>query len=220
MKESIYTIPISDAFEAADGCPFCGIRHTLERRWVEYITGPAMMEPDVRLVTNKLGFCGPHYARMLEQKNRLSVALMLQTHLAELNEKLSTKPGFSGKNELNIESCFICEKIDAEYARILENTAIFWAREPGFQELYMQQKYVCLPDCDAALKAAKKKLRGRQYAEFSKITRDLSSKHLISLKADIDAFCKLFDYRSNSSEPPREGVAEAIENTILFLVGE
>lgn len=219
MKESIYTIPISEAFETAEGCPFCEIRRTLVRRWVEYITGPAMMEPDVRQKTNELGFCGEHYAMMLEQKNRLSVALMLQTHLAELGGKLTSKPSFSNKNDLNIESCFICERISTEFDRILENTAVFWAREEGFHKLYMQQKYVCLPDCGAVLKSARKKLRGKQFAEFANVTRDLTAKRLFSLKSDIDAFCKLFDYRSAGGGPPSEDVAESIERTITFLTG-
>lgn len=219
MKESIYTIPISEAFETAEGCPFCEIRRTLERRWVEYITGAAMMEPDVRQKTNELGFCREHYSMMLEQKNRLSVALMLQTHLAELGGKLTAKPSLSNKNGFNIESCFVCDRIDSEFDRILENTAVFWAREDNFQKLYMQQKYVCLPDCGAVLKAAKKKLRGRQLSEFTNATRGLTSKRLFSLKSDIDAFCKLFDYRSAGEAPPSGEVAEAIERTILFLTG-
>lgn len=220
MKESIYTIPISEAFETAEGCPFCEIRRTLARRWVEYITGPAMMEPDVRQKTNELGFCGEHYIMMLEQKNRLAVALMLQTHLAELGVKLTAKPGLSGKSSFNVESCFVCERTGTEFDRILENTVVFWAREELFQELYMQQKYVCIPDCDAVLKSAKKKLRGRQLAEFTSVTRELAAKRLFSLKADIDAFCKLFDYRSAGGEPPSSEVAEAIERTIPFLTGE
>lgn len=220
MKESIYTIPISEAFETAEGCPFCEIRRTLGRRWVEYITGPAMMEPDVRQKTNELGFCGKHYSMMLEQKNRLAVALMLQTHLAELGVKLTEKPGFLSKGGLNTESCFVCERTGSEFDRVVENTIVFWAREDGFQKLYMQQKYVCIPDCDAVLKAARKKLRGRQLAEFTGITRELAAKRLFSLKADIDAFCKLFDYRSAGGEPPSGEVSEAIERTILFLTGE
>lgn len=219
MKESIYTIPISEAFEEAEGCPFCDIRRSLEQRWVEYITGPAMMEPDVRQKTNKTGFCGAHYAKMLEQKNRLAIALMLQTHLADLNERLSGKADFFGKNGLNAADCFVCERIDSEFGRILENVAVFWAREPDFQQLYMHQKYVCPADCGAVLAAAKKKLRGKQFAEFSAATRTLTAKRLLSLKADVDAFCKLFDYRSAGGAAPSEEVSTAIERSISFLTG-
>ena len=77
MREDITTIPVSEVFEPRDGCPICRMRNRLEERVVEYITGAAMMEPDVRIETNKKGFCFTHYQQMLKRRNRLSVALML-----------------------------------------------------------------------------------------------------------------------------------------------
>ena len=57
MKESIYTIPISEVFEPRCGCPLCRLRDTLEQRCIDYIMGAAMMEPDIRIRTNEQGFC-------------------------------------------------------------------------------------------------------------------------------------------------------------------
>lgn len=59
MKESIYTIPVSEILEPRQGCPLCILRDTLEKRAVEYIMGAAMMEPDVRQETNRQGFARP-----------------------------------------------------------------------------------------------------------------------------------------------------------------
>ena len=73
MRESIYTIPLNDIFEVEDGCPLCRMRRLLENRCVEYIMGAAMMEPDVRIETNRYGFCQEHFSVMLKQKNRLSL---------------------------------------------------------------------------------------------------------------------------------------------------
>ena len=86
MRESILTIPITDVFEPKCGCPICRIRDTLEQHTIEYIMGAAMMEPDVRIETNKAGFCKEHFEQMRACKNRLSLALMLQTHLQELQK--------------------------------------------------------------------------------------------------------------------------------------
>ena len=47
MREDICSIPISEIFEPKDGCPFCRMRDMLEDRMATYITGAAMMEPDV-----------------------------------------------------------------------------------------------------------------------------------------------------------------------------
>ena len=93
MRESILTVPISEIFEPKDGCPICRMRDVLEKRTVEYIMGAAMMEPDVRIETNKLGFCRTHFEQMLKQKNRLSLALMLQTHIETLNREVFSKRG-------------------------------------------------------------------------------------------------------------------------------
>ena len=56
MKEDITTIPINDVFEPRDGCPLCRMRDMLEERSTVYITGAAMMEPDVRIKMNETGF--------------------------------------------------------------------------------------------------------------------------------------------------------------------
>ena len=82
MRESILTIPITDVFEPKCGCPICRIRDTLEQHTIEYIMGAAMMEPDVRIETNKAGFCKEHFEQMRACKNRLSLALMLHRELS------------------------------------------------------------------------------------------------------------------------------------------
>ena len=86
MIEKNYTIPINEEFEKYDGCPLCRLHKKFEEQNLEYIMGAAMMEPDVRVETNKSGFCVRHYDKMLEMKNRLSLALMLETHLKEIQK--------------------------------------------------------------------------------------------------------------------------------------
>ena len=56
MRESIVTIPLTEVLEPRDGCPVCRLRDMLEKRVVDYITGSALMEPDVRERTNREGF--------------------------------------------------------------------------------------------------------------------------------------------------------------------
>ena len=56
MKEQIYTIPVSEAFEARSGkCPLCLLREKWEQNELDLILGASMMEPDIRIKTNKLG---------------------------------------------------------------------------------------------------------------------------------------------------------------------
>jgi len=118
MRDSITSIPVSEVFEPRDGCPICRMRDRLEERVVEYITGAAMMEPDVREDTNKQGFCITHYRQMLKRRNRLSVALMLESHLAETEKKVFAGLPLVGKRttkqvraeEKAADSCFVCNQ--------------------------------------------------------------------------------------------------------------
>ena len=92
VREHIYTIEINDAFDKKNGtCPLCLLYAKLEDAELDLILGASMMEPEVRKVTNRKGFCGRHYQKMFPRKNRLGMALTLESHLDELKKEL--KPG-------------------------------------------------------------------------------------------------------------------------------
>ena len=92
MREDICTIPVSEVFEESDGCPICRMRDTVEERIISYILGDAMMEPDVRIETNRVGFCENHYDKMLNYRARLQLALVLQTHIDEIKKGVFYAP--------------------------------------------------------------------------------------------------------------------------------
>ena len=84
MKERIYTIPINEAFNQDTECPLCVCEKKLENDALEYAVGPAMMEPDSRIETNRTGFCSNHFVKLYHiQNERLPLALVIDTHMAE-----------------------------------------------------------------------------------------------------------------------------------------
>ena len=100
--EQIYTIPVNEAFELSGedpscGCPFCTLYNKLENDELELILGASMMEPDVRIKTNKEGFCKTHYDMMFVRKNRLGMALTLESHLDELAGDIKSNKLFGSK---------------------------------------------------------------------------------------------------------------------------
>ena len=99
MRDDICTIHVIQVFEIDDGCPICRMRRTVENHIVDYIMGAAMMEPDVRIETNKTGFCPSHYDMMLNHKGRLSLALMLETHLDFINDDVLSFKLFETKTK-------------------------------------------------------------------------------------------------------------------------
>ena len=86
MKETIYTIPVNEAFDKDSECPFCDLHNSLEQEGIEYMLGASYMEDDIRAETDKVGFCKRHYEMMYKNGNRLGLALMVQTHLQKVLE--------------------------------------------------------------------------------------------------------------------------------------
>ena len=137
--EQIYTIPVNEAFEKAAstacGCPFCLMYNRLEANELDLILGASMMEPDVRLKTNDLGFCDTHLCMMFARPKRLPLALMLESHLDQVAKDLEgnlglfiAKTGDAAAKRLDRleHSCYICERIEYNFSRMIETAALLW----------------------------------------------------------------------------------------------
>jgi len=224
MKDTIYTIPISEVFEPKCGCPICRLRNTLEQRCVEYIMGAAMMEPDVREETNKQGFCSCHFESLLNCRNRLSLALMLESHLAYINSEIINKkaPLIGRDNKAKklkelAESCYICNTIENALYKMLDTMLKLWQGEPGFRQLYSEQQYLCLPHYAKIAELAQQKLNKKQLPEFMSVTDKLAGAYLSELNTDVSAFCKMYDYRNAGKNDASAQVLNSIERVIAFL---
>lgn len=162
MREDICSIPISEIFEPKDGCPFCRMRDMLEDRMATYITGAAMMEPDVRVETNRLGFCHQHFEQILQRGSRLSVALILESLLDEAgkdilpeDDKLAPKKILAAADR-RAHSCFVCENVEKNMQHLSATVIKLWQSEPEFRTLYSEQTHICLPHYSFILAAAQK----------------------------------------------------------------
>lgn len=224
MRESILTIPISEILEPRDGCPICRMRDMLEQRTVEYIMGAAMMEPDVRIETNRAGFCHTHFRQMMKQKNRLSLALMLQTHLAAVDQQLfSRKKLFEPKNarkqklsQIN-ESCFVCEKVDWGMERLMRTFFEMYSHA-DIKQLMSEQEYICLPHYDLLQSLAPAYLQKQELDSFTKMLSGLTEKYIAALYEDVSHYCNMYDYRNTGKDADWGNSKDSIERAIRFLV--
>jgi hypothetical protein len=141
MVEKIYTIPVNEAFDLYSGCPICSLYKKLEENEIEIILGAAMMEPDTRIKTNEQGFCGRHYDIMFNQKNRLGLALMLESHLSE-NIIKTLGGGKAKKLEKQNDSCYVCSRIYHSLGLMTETAALLWQREKEFREKLLPGIYI------------------------------------------------------------------------------
>ncbi len=224
MREDICTIPVSEAFEENDGCPVCRMYKTVEDRIVEYIMGAAMMEPDIRIETNRLGFCEKHLRTMMKRRGRLQLALMLQTHTDELHKELFK--GILSSRQKNAEkakakrcSCFICEKIDWGFSRMTETIYRTYEVDRDFRALFDSQDYFCLDHYAMLVAGASKKSMRRYYGEFTEVLEKKASDCLKGLSADLEKFCSMYDYRNSGADADWGNSKDSIERTVEFLTG-
>ena len=224
MREDITSIPVSEVFESKDGCPICRMRDLLEKRVVDYITGAAMMEPDVRIETNRLGFCYDHYAMMLGQRNRLSVALTLESRLDELEKQVFAGLPVFGKSSKQAKSagqasstCFVCQQVDWAMERMLATVCRLWESERDFRQLFEQQPVLCLPHFSLLVDKAAGCMSKKNAPDFSKAAALLCHQYLQELRGDVAHFCKMFDYRNNGQDADWGNSRDSIERAVWFL---
>ena len=231
--EQIYTIPVNEAFSAMleEGgevkcrCPFCEMHSRLEENEIDRILGAAMMEPDVRIRTNEVGFCDKHFTRMLGGKNRLGLALILESHLDELKNKIKGgslfgKSGASVVKTLDTleHSCYVCERIETNFSRMIATAVMLWERDTEFGEKFRAQSCFCLPHYQRMLAYAQAKLPKKIFARFYEEASEIENAYLEKIKEDVSWFCKKFDYRYEAE--PWNGAKDAPERAIAMLSSE
>lgn len=219
VREDICTIPVSDVFEVQDGCPICRMYSILENRATEYITGAAMMEPDIRVVTNKKGFCPTHLYKMVKEKSGLSLALMLQTHLDDLSDDLFGKSDKDGKVCADrLSSCFLCEKINWGMERMIETIYITFEKDMDFRNMFSAQPTFCLPHYQRLLTGVKKSGLKRYSDEFRSTLKEIVQRNLDEVNGDLKHFCSMFDYRNRGGDWGNSKTA--IRRTLKLRAGE
>lgn len=224
MRESILTIPVSEIFEPKCGCPICRMRDMLEQRTIEYIMGAAMMEPDVRMETNRLGFCKTHFEQMRDCKNRLSLALMLQSHLQDIQKNIFNRKNiFEGKtakqkkvSQIN-NDCFVCSKIEWGMSRLMVTFFEMFVKSREFRELFSEQEMLCMPHYDLLVSMSVDSIDKKYQKQFIESCGELVKKYLDILENDVSHYCKMYDYRNTGKNADWGNSKDSIERSIKFL---
>lgn len=219
MREDICTIPISEVFDESDGCPICRMRDTVEKRTLEYIMGAAMMEPDVRVETNRLGFCDEHLDMMMGMRGRLSLALMLTSHIEEVKTKIF-KNGILGAKVKNTGkvtgSCFVCDKMAWGMDRMRASIYRLYEQEREFREKFDTQPHLCLKHYEwlaQGVQSVSKKYK----TDFIKSINNLTGNYIDALHKDLEHYCSMYDYRNNTQDADWGTSRDSVERTVQFL---
>jgi hypothetical protein len=172
--------------------------------------GPAMMEPEVRIDTNRHGFCKKHMGMLREKNAVLPLALLLDTYV----ERLQGQAAFAltgGDNSKKVKSasaqlklknqdCYICSRIDNFFMEEIDTIFLLYKREKEFKNTIAEQEYFCLPHLEMLLNLSSAKLFGKEVAAFSSLVAGITKEYLKSLQVDLNWFCKKFDYGNKDKE--------------------
>lgn len=224
MKEQLYAIPLNDAVNAQDECPFCFIHRSIEQDLLDFVlgSGSSYMEADIREQTDKAGFCRYHFQKMFDYGNTLGNAWILKTHYQRMiremqQEFASFRPGKSsllGKfkkaegNENTIgmwirakeDSCYICSQYKDTYARYLDTFFYLWKNDENFRNKVINGKGFCLPHFGDLCEAADRKLSDKEKQDFYDQLLPVMESNMQRISEDVSWLVEKFDYRNKDAD--------------------
>ena len=224
MKEQLYTIPLNDAVNAQDECPFCFIHRSIEQDLLDFVlgSGSSYMEADIREQTDKAGFCRYHFQKMFDYGNTLGNAWILKTHYQRMiremqQEFASFRPGKSsllGKfkkaegNENTIgmwihakeDSCYICSQYIDTYARFLDTFFYLWKNDENFRNKVINGKGFCLPHFGDLCEAADRRLSDKEKQDFYDQLLPVMESNMQRISEDVSWLVEKFDYRNKDAD--------------------
>lgn len=242
VKEKLYTIPINDAVNAQDECPFCFIERKIEEDMMDFVlgSGSSYMESDVREQTDKAGFCRMHFKKMYDYGNTLGNAWILKTHMKETiyEMKKAMKAGtgmpaatgglFRKKTEnannpvsawiqKRENSCFICNQYKDHYDRYMDTFFELYKKDASFQEKIKNGKGFCLPHFGDLCEAAQSRLKDKELKAFYDLSFSLMEQNMERLLEDDAWLIEKFDYRNKDAD--WKNSREALQNCMQKLKG-
>lgn len=134
---------------------------------------------------------------MLSSKNKLGLALILESHLAKLRQDMKEGVGdllkgkgqtASGRIERLHESCYVCGRIETSLSKMIENAVYLWEQDSDFRTKLKGQPCLCLRHFKRFADAGRRSLNKKRFADFYSEIETLTMSYLESLKEDVSWF--------------------------------
>lgn len=223
-KEKLYTIPLNDAVNANDECPFCYIERRIEQDLIDFVlgSGSSYMEADIRDVTDRTGFCREHFKKMFDYGNTLGNAWILKTHymrtIGEMKEAFDkyspAKVGLREKmrkpaGKLNSVSdwiserekkCYICNRFEQDYDRYLDTFINMYEKDSDFRDRILGSKGFCLTHFGSLCEYAEYHLSDKDKKVFFEAMFKLMESNMQRLSEDVSWMVEKFDYRNKDAD--------------------
>ncbi|MBP5411075.1 MAG: hypothetical protein J6Y26_04085 [Lachnospiraceae bacterium] len=239
MKEQLYTIPVNDAFDADTECPVCAMYDKLQSDAIDFVMGASYMEDDVRMETNKKGFCAQHLPLMYKNQNRLGLGLMMLTYmdqqLKEMEKLAGKKRGatswFSKSSSGDATAdymktqqctCYVCDRMKHSYERYLVTTLYLYNTDSSFRDKFARCKGFCMKHFGELHEMAPAHLSKSNLDEFDTCINRIMVENFKRVRDDLEWFTDKFDYR-NADAPwknSKDALIRAIQKTNAISVEE
>ena len=222
MKEELYMIPVNDAFDTDCECPVCSMYKSIESDAVNFTLGPSYMEDDIRMVTDKTGFCSAHADMLYKHHTHLKNTI---ENLEKLSKSPVKAPSLFKKNtspnkliqfvENVNSSCYVCSRINGTFDRYIATIFHLYKTDSEFAGKMKRSKGFCSNHFILLYKSASDFLSGNSYQEFIELITKLYIENLKRVNDDVEWFTDKFDYR-NADAPwknSKDALIRAIQKT-------
>lgn len=226
MEEKLFTIPLTEAFNADDECPLCFVERAIENDLLDFVLGSASsyMESDIRSLTDRDGFCRNHLKKMFDYGNTLGNGWILKTHYQQINYELKeqikkfapAKSSFMDRfkksddsdNENSIgkwakmrdKSCYICKRFDDTYQRYLDTFFYMYKKDSSMSATIEKSKGFCLHHFGELCTLADRKLSAKEKDDFYPVMFGVMKKSMARVEEDISWLVEKFDYKNQDAD--------------------
>jgi len=188
------------------------------------------MEPQVRVQTNREGFCARHLRKLYAGDDKLGVALVVHTRLQQLRRELDdaldgaargagrradTRPVQAAADRMGAmgESCYLCRLLGQDLQRYAFTILYLWARDPDFAPVFRASRGFCLPHFAAVLREGTRSMRPDRLRRWLEEAGAIMRDSLRRLDGELHAFTQLHraENRSLGTEEERTALARTVQ---------
>lgn len=235
MKTVLETIPLWDALKENTECPLCTLMKKAERDSTGYYLSSAIMTPQVRVETNRYGFCPVHAAMLTVSGSPQSLALVMDTYYGENEEHFkkgfeeiakASSPRQADKAVLKLKKeaeerergCLVCSRMKERLYRYSFTLSSLFESDEEFRTAFLSSKGLCLHHTFVVSETAHDALKGESYTSFQKALFKLLEDNLQRVRHDD--WWMTQKYKSENQDKPWNGAEDAHRRAVMKLVGE
>lgn len=235
MRIVLETIPVWDALKKNEECPLCALMKEAERDATRYYLSSAIMTPEVRVETNRYGFCPHHSLLLAEGGNPQSLALTMDTYYGEnetyfaphftaikkASSARKVQKAIEGLREASQErekGCLICTRMNDRLYRYSFTISALFQQDPDFKKAFSESKGLCLHHALKVAEIAPDALSGDDLLAFQQALFDNLERNMKRVRQDD--WWMTQKYKSENADKPWNGCEDAQKRAVKKLVGE